>query len=71
MNRIQKLKNRAMRKEVHVIPAHGNPGLWDIYVEREEPLGPRGLVWPKRKAVHLAHAISIAPARKIVELEIE
>ncbi len=68
MNRLQIVKNRAHRKGCHVIPAHGRPGLWDVYVESEGLLGPRGLQWTKRKAVRLAHAISIS---KKVELVVE
>ena len=60
MNRLQKKKSRAHRVGVHVIPAIDHAGKWDIYVESETLLGPRGLQWSKRKAVHLAHTISIS-----------
>ena len=60
MNRLQKRKNRAHRVGVHVIPAYQQQGSWDIYVESETILGPRGLQWKKRRAIHLAHAISIS-----------
>ncbi len=66
MNRMQKLKNRAHRKGCHVIPSDGKIGLWDVYVEAEGWLGPRGLQWSKRKAVHLAHAISISKKQKLL-----
>ena len=66
MNRLHKRKGRAHRKGCHVIPADGNPGLWDVYVEAEGPLGPRGLQWSKRRAIQLAHGISISKKQKIV-----
>lgn len=66
MSRLQKIKNRAHRKGCHVIPAYGCAGMWDVYVTSEGPLGPRGLCWSKRRAIHLAHAISISKRHKLL-----
>jgi hypothetical protein len=66
MTRLQKIKNRAHRQGCHVIPSHGHLGLWDVYVEDEGQLGPRGLQWSKRKAIRLAHSISISKKQKIL-----
>lgn len=66
MSRLQKIKNRAHRKGCHVIPAYGRLGLWDVYVESEGPLGPRGLEWSKARAIRLAHAFSISKKQKVV-----
>jgi hypothetical protein len=65
MSRLQKIKNRAHRKGCHVIPSHDRLGFWDVYVESEGPLGPRGLEWPKHRAIRLAHAISISKKQKV------
>lgn len=65
MNRLQKIKSRAHRVGCHAIPAHQHPGLWDVYVEAEGPLGPRGLAIGKREAVRLAHSISISKKQKL------
>ena len=66
MTRLQRLKSRAHRQGCHVIPSHGHPGLWDVYVESEGLLGPRGLQWSKRRAVRLAHSISISKKQRMV-----
>lgn len=65
MTRLQKLKNRAHRQGCHVIPADGHLSLWDVYVEDEGLLGPRGLQLSKRKAIQLAHTISISKKLKL------
>lgn len=41
------------------------PKEWDVYVESEGPLGPRGLVLTKRQAVALAYAIAVSKRHEI------
>jgi hypothetical protein len=41
------------------------PQKWDVYVEAEGPIGPRGLSLTKRQAVALAYSIAVSKRYEI------
>ena len=57
MSQLQKRRRQAARNGVHVIrwPESGD---WDVFVESETLLGPRGVTRQKRDAVNFAYRIA-------------
>lgn len=66
MNRLNRRARKAAAKGCHAFPRGSWPiyqselDRWDVYIEREGLLGPRGLALSKRQAVALAYSISVA-----------
>lgn len=56
MSQLEKRRRQAARKGVHVIRWHNGP--WDVFVEAETLLGPRGVTRTKREAVNFAYRIA-------------
>ena len=71
MNRQRALKQKALRAGVYLIPAFDSKTQnwltkrFDLYVESESILGPRGLNLSRREAVRFAAQIASHPAGKI------
>lgn len=62
MSQIQKRRRQAARLGVHVI-RWPDSGDWDVFVESETLLGPRGVTRQKRDAVNFAYRIAMTYRR--------
>lgn len=67
MSQLQKRRRQAARKGVHVI-RWPSSGQWDVFVESETLLGPRGVTRNKRDSVNLAYRIAVAAHQPLIEL---
>ncbi|KAF1003944.1 MAG: hypothetical protein GAK28_04407 [Luteibacter sp.] len=57
MSRLNRRRKQAAARGVHVI-RWPNGGPWDVFVETETLLGPRGVTRTKREAVNFAYCIA-------------
>jgi len=65
MNRLQQRRRRAAARGCFAYRRCDGAG-WDVFVNAEGLLGPRGLVLSRRQAVGLAYAISLSAKPKVV-----
>lgn len=73
MTRLRRLKQRAQRAGVYLLPAYNEvtktfdtaSKKFDIFVASESILGPRGLSMTKRQAIQFASSIASKPAGKV------
>lgn len=65
MSQLQKRRRQASRLGVHVI-RWPDTGDWDVFVESEGLLGPRGVTRQKRDAVNFAYRIAMNYGRSRV-----
>lgn len=63
MNRLTKKLRSCVRRGCY---PYKNDNGWDVYIESEGLLGPRGLNLTKREAVILAYQISVSKKHKLI-----
>ena len=56
MSRLNRRRKQAAARGVHVIRWPNGP--WDVFVESETLLGPRGVTRTQREAAHFAYRIA-------------
>ena len=64
MTRLRILRQRAAERRIWVLRSYSGKA-WDVIVDSEGMLGPRGLEYSKRNAINLAYSISISKKSKL------